>query len=159
MVRKNCVWLVIVKPDTLIGWHRKAFRLFWRWKSRRPGRPRIPANLQHLIVEMATANRTWGEERIATELLVKLGIHASPRTIRRFLPVAPDTAFEDRVTGSEHLCAESRTAVLACDFWVVVTATFRMVYIFVVLDVGTRRITHGTRLNIRRRHGPRSSSG
>jgi hypothetical protein len=65
--------LTIVKPETLIGWHRKAFRLFWRWRSPRPGRPAIPAGLRQLIAHMATANRTWGEERIANELLVKLG--------------------------------------------------------------------------------------
>ena len=56
------VWrqlLVIVKPDTLIRWHRKGFRLLWRWKSRVPGRPRIPDSLRQLIAEMATANRTW----------------------------------------------------------------------------------------------------
>src|SRR5262252_8914388 len=78
--------LVIVKPDTLIRWHRKAFRLFWRWRSQGPGRPRIPANLRRLIAQMATANRTWGEERIAAELLVKLGIQVSPRTVRRYMP-------------------------------------------------------------------------
>jgi putative transposase len=69
--------LVIVKPETLIGWHRKGFRLFWRWKSRAPGRPAIPADLRRLIATIATANRTWGEERIAAELLVKLGIRLS----------------------------------------------------------------------------------
>src|SRR5215471_17349241 len=53
--------LVIVKPDALIRWHRKGFRLFWRWKSNVPGRPRIPANLRQLIFEMAIANPTWGE--------------------------------------------------------------------------------------------------
>jgi hypothetical protein len=51
--------LTIVKPETLIGWHRKAFRLFWRWRSQRPGRPAIPADLRQLIAHMATANRTW----------------------------------------------------------------------------------------------------
>jgi len=61
----------------LIHWHRKAFRLFWRWRSKGAGRPRIPANLRRLIAQMATANRTWGEERIAAELLVKLGIQAA----------------------------------------------------------------------------------
>jgi len=77
--------LVIVKPDTLIRWHRKAFRLFWRWRSKGPGR-RNPAHLRRLIAQMATANRTWGEERIAAELLVKLGIQVSPRTVRRYMP-------------------------------------------------------------------------
>jgi putative transposase len=134
--------LVIVKPDTLIRWHRKGFRLFWRWKSRAPGRERIPARLQHLIVEMATANRTWGEERIAAELLMKLGIHVSPRTVRRYMP--PRTPPRSR-TGSQSWSTFVRNharAVLACDFFVAVTATFRVVYVFVVLEVGTRRITH-----------------
>ena len=80
--------LTIVKPDTLLRWHRKGFRLFWRWKSRRPGRPAIPAELRALIATMAAANRTWGEERIAAELLVKLGIRVSPRTVRRYMPSA-----------------------------------------------------------------------
>ncbi len=71
--------LTIVKPHTLIRWHRKGFRLLWRWKSKPRGRPRIPPNLQRLIAEMAGDNPTWGEERIAAELLLKLGIRISPR--------------------------------------------------------------------------------
>src|SRR5919197_5103069 len=66
--------LTIVKPDTLIRWHRKGFRLFWRWRSKPYGRPRVPLELRQLITKMAAANRTWGEERIAAELLLKLGI-------------------------------------------------------------------------------------
>jgi len=73
--------LMIVKPETLIGWHRKGFKLFWRWKSRL-GRPRIPENLRQLIVRMVQENPTWGEERIAAEMSVKLGILVSPRTVR-----------------------------------------------------------------------------
>ena len=78
--------LVIVKPETLIRWHRKGFRLFWRYKSKPLGRPRIPAELRELISEMARSNPIWGEERIAAELLLKLGIRLSPRTVRRYLP-------------------------------------------------------------------------
>src|SRR3954468_16687095 len=59
--------LTVVKPGTLIRWHRQGWRLFWRWKSQ-PGRPRIPKDLQRLIVRMAQENLTWGEERIANEL-------------------------------------------------------------------------------------------
>jgi hypothetical protein len=66
--------LVIVKPETLIRWHRQGFRLFWRWRSRTPGRPAISPDVRRLIATMAAANRTWGEERIANELLMKLGI-------------------------------------------------------------------------------------
>ena len=78
--------LTIVKPDTLVRWHRRGFRLFWRFKSKPRGRPRIPPNLQRLIGEMAGDNPTWGEERIAAELLLKLGIRISPRTVRRYMP-------------------------------------------------------------------------
>jgi hypothetical protein len=65
--------LTVVQPDTLIRWHRQGWRLLWRWKSR-PGRPPIPADVQQLIVTMAQANLTWGEERIANELRLKLGL-------------------------------------------------------------------------------------
>ena len=133
--------LVIVKPETLIRWHRKGFRLFWRWKSRAPGRPAIPANVQRLIATMATANRTWGEERIAAELLVKLGIRVSPRTVRRYMPSRPPRPKLGTQAWSTFVRNHARS-VLASDFFVVVTATFRLVYVFVVLDVGTRKILH-----------------
>jgi hypothetical protein len=64
----------VVKPGTLIRWHRQGFRIFWRWKSRSRSRPPVPANVRRLIVEMAVNNPTWGEERIANELLLKIGI-------------------------------------------------------------------------------------
>jgi hypothetical protein len=76
--------LVVVKPDTLIRWHRKGFRLFWRWKSRPAGRPRLPKDLQELIRKMAAENPTWGEERIANELRLKLAIRVSPRTVQKY---------------------------------------------------------------------------
>ena len=66
--------LTSVKPDTLIRRHRKGFRLFWKWKSRPAGRPRVPLEVRKLIGEMAENNPTWGEERIADELLLKIGI-------------------------------------------------------------------------------------
>src|SRR5688572_22200226 len=83
--------LTIVRPDTLVRWHRGLFRLFWRAKSCPRDRPRIPAELQRLIAEMAAANRTWGEERIAAELRLKLGLTLSSRTIRRYMPLPPRT--------------------------------------------------------------------
>ena len=133
--------LIVVKPDTLIRWHRKGFRLFWRWKSRARGRPRIPAALRQLIGQMAAANRTWGEERIANELLVKLGIHVSPRTVRRYMPSPPPRSRSGSQAWSTFVRNHARS-VLACDFFVAVTATFRLVYVFVVMEVGTRRIVH-----------------
>src|SRR5712692_7011640 len=77
--------LAIVKPETFIKWYRTAFRLFWRWKSRKRGRPPLPRNIKELIQELARANPTWGEERIANELKLKLGIQVSPRTVRKYL--------------------------------------------------------------------------
>src|SRR5271155_3086832 len=80
--------LVVVRPETLIRWHRAGWKLFWRLKSR-PGRPPIPRQLQALIRRMATENPSWGEERIANELLLKLGIKVSPRTVSKYLPRRP----------------------------------------------------------------------
>jgi hypothetical protein len=60
--------LVIVKPGTFIKWHHTGFRVFWKWKSRRSGRPQLPKKLCELIRRMAHENPTWGEERIANEL-------------------------------------------------------------------------------------------
>jgi hypothetical protein len=133
--------LTVVKPETLIRWHRKGFRLFWRWKSRASGRPPIPADVQQLIAAMAAANRTWGEERIAAELLVKLGIRVSSRTVRRYMPPRPPRARRGTQAWSTFVRNHARS-VLASDFFVIVTATFRVIYVFVVLEVGTRRILH-----------------
>jgi putative transposase len=73
---------VVVRPETMIRWHRAGWKLFWRLKSR-PGRPPIPAPIQVLIRRIANENPLWGEERIAHEMLRKLGIRVSPRTVRR----------------------------------------------------------------------------
>src|SRR5215468_3180041 len=75
-------------PKTLIRWHRAGFRLLWHWKAK-PGRPPIPAELRRLIREMSRDNLLWGEERIANELLVKLGIRVSPRTVRKYMRRKP----------------------------------------------------------------------
>jgi len=80
--------LVVVRPETLMRWHRAGCRLFWQLKSR-PGRPPIPKAVQALIKRMGSENPTWGEERIANELLLKLGIQVSPRTVRKYLHPRP----------------------------------------------------------------------
>jgi putative transposase len=133
--------LMVVKPETLIRWHRQGWRLFWRCKSR-PGRPRIPVDLRRLIITMARANPTWGEERIASELLLKLGLAVSPRTVGRYLRDLrpprggrPSQRWATFVRNHAH-------GVLACDFFITVTARFRILCVFVVLEVGTRRIVH-----------------
>jgi len=134
--------LTIVKPDTLIRWHRRGFRLFWRWKSKARGRPPLPRDLRQLIASMARANVTWGEERIAAELHLKLGLRVSPRTVRRYM--ARDGRPRDHRSSHRWstFVRNHADAVHACDFFVTITATFRTLYVFVVLDVGTRRIVH-----------------
>lgn len=134
--------LVIVQPETLIGWHRKAFRLFWRWKSKPRGRPRIPVNLRALIAEMTQANPTWGEERIAAELLLKLGVRISPRTVRRYIPDERGPGTGVRSQRWMTFVRNHARAILACDFLVTVTANFRLLYVFVIMDIGTRRIVN-----------------
>ena len=133
--------LTVVKPDTLIRWHRRGFRLFWKWKSRPRGRPTVSANLQKLIVEMAMNNPTWGEERIADELLLKIGVQISPRTIRRYIPKSPRRPADPTQRWTTFVRNHTKT-IIAADFFVVVTATFRLVYVFVVMELDTRRILH-----------------
>ena len=132
--------IVIVRPSTVVRWHRLGWRIFWRWKSR-AGRPRIPPELQRLIRRMAIENPLWGEERIAGELLVKLGIRVSPRTVRKYMPKRPPGVPRGDQRWSTFLKNHAQ-AIIACDFFVAVTATFRMLYVLVVIEHGTRRLAH-----------------
>jgi len=77
--------LVLVKPSTVIDWHRRGFRRYWRWRSRKPGRPRIAAEHIAFIRRISTDQPGWGEDRIAEELAIKLGIRHSTSTIRRYM--------------------------------------------------------------------------
>ncbi len=134
--------LVIVKPETLIRWHRKGFRLFWRWKSKERGRPRLPLELQRIILQMAEQNITWGEERIAAELLLKLGIRVSPRTVRRYMPPGTGTGVRPCSERWMTFVRNHAKSILACDFFMAITANFRMLYVLVIMEIGTRRIIH-----------------
>jgi transposase InsO family protein len=135
--------LVIVQPQTFTRWQRQGFRLFWGWKSR-PGRPPIPADLQVLIRRMGRENPSWGEERIANELLLKLGLRVSPRTIRKYLPTRLNPGRGKRVTTQRWrtFVRNHAQTIVACDFCVVVTVTFRLLYVFVLMVHATRRILH-----------------
>jgi len=133
--------LMNVKPDTLIRWQRKGFRLFWRWKSKPRGRPRLPKDLRQLIREMAAENPTWGEERIANELKLKLGIRVSPRTVEKYLRAGPVRTPDPKQRWLTFVHNHARL-IVACDFFVVVTASFRTLYVFMILELGTRRILH-----------------
>src|SRR5215467_1337302 len=133
--------LIVVKPDTLISWHRQRFRLLWRRKSRPVGRPRIPEELQQLIRKMAAENLSWGEERIANELKLKLGIRMAPSTVRKYNGFrhrrSPDPAQRWLTFIRNHA-----HVIVATDFFTVVTARFRILYVFFVMELDRRQILH-----------------
>src|ERR1017187_2956317 len=135
--------LAVVTPGTFVRWHRKAFKLYWRWKSR-GGRPPLPKDIRQLIARMANENVTWGEERVADELSLKLGIYVSPRTVRKYWPRQPDATGCTR-TSLQHwktFVKNHARGIVACDFLVAVTVRFQVIYVFLAMEVGSRRILH-----------------
>jgi transposase InsO family protein len=130
--------LHIVQPDTLLRWHRDMFRLYWRRKSMNHRRtPRISPETIQLIQQMAQENRLWGAERIRGELL-KLGIRVSKRTIQRYMPKKRKKSNQSWATFLKNHAAE----IWACDFTVVHDLFFRPTYVFIIIELHTRRILH-----------------
>ena len=143
LLSRFCNWrdaLVVVRPETMIRWQRAGWQLFWRLKSR-PGRPPIPLEIQALIRRIANENPLWGEERIANEFLLKLGIRISPRTVSKYLPGRPRGRPRGDMRWSTFLRLHAQ-GIIACDFFVAVTATFRLLYVFVVIEHRSRRLIH-----------------
>ena len=123
--------LIIVKPQTVIGWHRKGFKLCWTWKSRRRGgRLPIDAELRTLIRRIARENPTWGAPRIHGELLM-LGFEVAEATVSRHMPLRRKPP-----SHSWRAFLQNHTQDL------VSTATFRVLYVFLVLEHERRRILH-----------------
>jgi len=133
--------LVIVKPDTFVRWHQAGLKMFWRWKSRRRGRPALPKHLRELVREMDIANPTWGEERIADELSLKLGILVSPRTVSKYLEGLRPSGGNGDQRWSTFLRNHAQ-AIVSCDFFQSVTVDFKVLYVFVAMEIGSRRILH-----------------
>lgn len=135
--------LLLVKPDTLLKWHRQGFRLFWKVKSSRPTRqPRLPAEAIHLIQEMARDNHLWGAKRIRDELL-KLGYQTSARTVRKYMKqtgrhVPPRRASHTWATFLKNHAPD----IWACDFVQTYDLFFRTVFIFFIIELGSRRVVH-----------------
>ena len=131
--------LVIIRPKTVVAWHRMGFRLYWRWKSRtgRPGRPAIQKEVRDLIRNMSQANPLWGAPRIHGELL-KLGIEIAETTVGKYMvrfSKPPSQTW--RAFMNNHL-----EQMVAVDFFVVPTVTFRILFVFVVLAHERRRVVH-----------------
>ncbi len=131
--------LYIVQPDTVVRWHRQGFRFYWRWKSRYrwPGRPRVSREIRELIRQMSQANPLWGAPRIHGELL-KLGIDVSQATVSKYM-VKPE--HRPSLSWQTFLTNHARD-IVSIDFFTVPTATFRVLYVFLVLDNARRKILH-----------------
>ena len=129
--------MVLVKPATVVQWHRKGFRLYWRCRSRHLGRPKMSAEIRNLIRRMSQANPLWGAPRIHGELL-KLGFVVSQATVGRYMPWRPKVPSPTwRSFLHNHL-----TDIAAIDMFVVATATFQLLYALIILGHDRRKIIH-----------------
>ena len=130
--------LVIVKPETVIAWHRKGCRLYWKWKSRHPeGRPSLSLEVIDLIHRMSLANPGWGAPRIHGELL-KLGFELSQATVAKYM-------IRNRKPPSQNwrtFLKNHMQSLVSADFFVVPTITFRLLFVFVILSHDRRRPIH-----------------
>jgi putative transposase len=129
--------LHIIQPDTLLSWHRNLFRNYWRRKSQ--GRPRVESETITLIWKMVKENKLWGAERIRGELL-KLGIELSKRTIQKYMPKVRNELGSSQAWAT--FLKNQANGIWACDFTVVNDWLFRQWYVFVVMELKTRRIVH-----------------
>jgi putative transposase len=135
--------LHIVKPDTVLRWHRQGFKLYWRRKSRgTPRRPQISEKTVALIKEMAIENRSWGAPRIRDELR-KLGIRVSKRTIQRYMRqtrrgLPPQQKSQTWAT----FLANHASDIWACDFVQTYDLFFREFFLFFIIELGSRRVVH-----------------
>ena len=131
--------LVIVKPETVIGWHRQGFRLYWRWKSRggKPGRPLIAAEVVALIRRMCRENPTWGAPRIQSELKL-MGHDVVESTAAKYMVRDPKPPSQTWRTFLENHVPD----LVGIDFFTMPTVTFRVLYCFIVLRHDRRQIVH-----------------
>lgn len=134
--------LIYVRPDTVIRWHRKGFKQYWKWLSRKHpvvGRKPTSRELRELIFRMVTENHTWGAPRIHGELRM-LGFEVSERTVLRLMRKAPRDREPARRWAA--FLSNHREAIAAMDFFTVPTLTFGVLYCFFVIAHDRRRILH-----------------
>ena len=134
--------LTIVQPDTLLRWHRDLFRWFWKRKSRlrrSGGRPPLTQETIALIKQMAQKNHSWGAERIRGELL-KLGVRVSTNAIRKYLKQVRSPGSSKQNWGT--FLRNHASQIWACDFLQTYDVLFRAVFVFVIIELGSRRVVH-----------------
>ena len=131
--------LILVKPETVVRWHRRGFALHWSRlsKQKEPGRPGMHKEIRNLVRKMADANRYWGSPRIHGELL-KVGIKISERTVARLMPKKRKPPSQTWRTFLDNHVKD----LVSIDFFVVPTATFRILFVLVVLCHDRRRVVH-----------------
>jgi len=131
--------LTLVQPETVIRWHRKGFRLYWRWKSRPKwlGRRTVPKDVRDLIRRMSRDNPLWGAPRIHGELL-KLGIEVSQATVSKYMVRNRKPPSQ----GWRTFLTNHAKDIVSVDFFTVPTATFRVLFVFMVLSNERRRVVH-----------------
>ena len=131
--------LVVVRPETVVRWHRQGFRRYWRSISTPgPGRPPISREVQELIVRMATEN-AWRARKIQAELS-KLGIRVSLATVSRYVPrPKPDPTQQQRWMT---FLRNHKDVIAGMDFFVVPTVRFRLLWVWFAIDHGRRKILH-----------------
>jgi putative transposase len=131
--------LLIVRPDTLLAWHRKIAR--WKWTTcfKGMGRPRINPEIRALVIRMKKENRTWGAKRIHGETQ-KLGIEISESSIRAILRRARLHPWDGTPSPSWSQFLRSHKRVWAIDFFTVHSAAFKMIYVLVILDIHSREL-------------------
>lgn len=127
-------------PDTVTGWHRAGFRLYWRWRSRpRGGRPRITDEVRSLIQSLAAENPEWGVPKVHGELQ-KLGFVVSERSVARYLARVGRRGDPGRKWLA--FLQNHREVIVAMDFFTVPTVTFQLLYCFFVIAHERRKILH-----------------
>ena len=131
--------LIIVKPPTVIGWHKKGFKLYWKRKSRRVGRPNIDWKLIKLIRKLQRENATWTAQRIQGEL-VKLGLDVSDNTVAKYLrkPISDNGKRQRWLT----FLRNHAKHIVGIDFLVARTIIFKSIHVFVAISHERRKILH-----------------
>jgi putative transposase len=131
--------LLIVKPETVVKWHRQGFQLFWRWKTRvaSPGRPKISAEIRDLIRRMSRENPLWGVPRIQAELQL-LGFNVAESTIAKYRIKVTKPPSQTWKTFLRNHAKQ----LVAIDFFTVPTATFRNLYCFIILSHDRWKVLH-----------------
>jgi len=136
--------LIVLKPETIVGWHRKGFRLYWKFRSRNrksKGKSTIAKELIKLIRQMAAENPTWGAPRIHGELL-KLGFKVSERTVSRYLAKIRPGRSAPRFNRWVSFLEIERKGIAAMDFFIVPTLFFKRIYCFFIIEHDRRKVLH-----------------